>query len=194
MNDSDLRFRVAATRALWAVGVLEKARLGKTKAAQLFRKGDLRSAARVVTQFYGTYFGSTFVFPTSRADYSSTLEAGLSVSKPLKVQSGVSTTSSAAVVFKDAFELDDADLSRLVSEINTATGEKSAALDNLESLVSVHPDLRSFLAADPDLKALRDIYEFRVLTGVQQPIEVDDLKLPEEHTARPSSDGTARKN
>lgn len=67
-----------------------------------------------------------------------------------------------------------------MSEINTATGEKSAALDNLESLVSVHPDLRSFLAADPDLKALRDIYEFRVLTGLQQPIEVDDLKLPEE--------------
>ncbi len=46
-------------------------------------------------------------------------------------------------------------------------------------------DLRKSIREDPVFEPLRKLYEFQVLTGMQMPISVDNIKLPEVGGSKP---------
>jgi hypothetical protein len=52
-------------------------------------------------------------------------------------------------------------------------------MDYLESMVLENASLGRSIREDVDFEPLHKLYEFRVLTGLQKPISIKGIKLPE---------------
>ena len=186
-TDKDPHFRMAVAKALWALAVVRKADADRARAGLLFSKKNFRGAEQTLDRVNPEYFG-TFEFIRHPPDYTSMLEAGLSVAKSSKLPSGVTFSSSTSYIFfDDAFRPKGNQFDKLACDINAATGEISAALDTLQSVVAYRPSLRKSLADDPHLASLHSIYEFQVLTGMREPITVENIKLPQPNRPSPKA-------
>ncbi len=185
--DKDPHFRMAVAKTLWALAVVHKADADRAKAGLLFSKRDFRGAEQTLNRVEPKYSSSAFFYERP-PDYTSMLEAGLSVAKSSKLPSGVGFSGGTSyILFDAAFRPKGNQFDKLACDINVATGEISAALDALQSVVAYRPSLRKSLAEDPHLASLRNVYEFRVLTGMQQPIRVENIKLPQPNPASPKA-------
>jgi hypothetical protein len=172
--NKDPHFRLAASRALWALTVVQKAEIERAKAELALAQGNPRGGQRFLKRVYNGYDSIS----GDSTDYRLVLTSTLSVSKPLQVGRGTETIGMAEYVFQDAFDPAVDAFMKLASDINAKARTAGDALRNLEGPVSESSSLRRSLAEDPNLSSLRNIYKFRVLTGLQQPTEIDNLKLP----------------
>jgi HEAT repeat protein len=173
--DKDPYFRTAVARALWAFAVVQRAKAGRAKAADLFAKNELHGAQLALNRAHHSDFGIGIRFERPPDD-TTMLEAGLSVAKSSKVRSGITRSS---IIFDDAFRSEGDEFNRLACEINAATGDTETALNRVTSLAMDGPGARKSLAEDPLLAPLRNIYQFQVLTGMRPPIAVENFKPPQ---------------
>ncbi len=67
----------------------------------------------------------------------------------------------------------------LRSQIHLKNGWISDPMGQLRTLLSESPGLRKAIREDPTFEPLGKLYKFRVLTGMQMPIPVDNIKIPE---------------
>ena len=67
----------------------------------------------------------------------------------------------------------------LMAEADVKHGSIGDAIENLESLVLENPGLRQTIRENVNFEPLQKLYEFRVLTGLQKPISLSEIKLPE---------------
>jgi hypothetical protein len=58
-------------------------------------------------------------------------------------------------------------------------------MDKVETFADENPSPRKPLREDPNLESLHNIYEFRVLTGMQEPTTIDNINLPTVEAPKP---------
>jgi len=181
--DKDPHFRLAASRAFWALTVVQKAEKHRAEAALALTEGNFRRAEHILSQVYrGGYSRGG-----SAGDYRAVLENTLSVSKPMETPSrpNVIVFSGPNYVFQDDFNPAIAGFNKLESEIRAKKGEASEAIDELQDPLIENPGLQKSFREDPNLESLRNIYEFRVLTGIQEPTTIEHIKLPAVEVPKP---------
>jgi hypothetical protein len=167
---------LAASRALWAITVVQKAEKHRAEAALALSESNFRRAEHILNQVYhGDY--SPGGLP---ADYRTALVNTLSVSKPVEAPSGANVIimSGSNYVFQDDFDPAMAGFHRLECEISARKREAGEAIREVRDLLLENPGLRRSLREDPNLESLHNIYEFRILTGMQDPTTVEHINLP----------------
>jgi hypothetical protein len=180
---TDPHFRLAASRASWALVVVRRAESHRTEAALALAKDNLGGAEHALERAYQRDF-----FPNSGAhDYRSVLASALSVSKSAQTQRGIRMFASPDYLFQDVFQQAPATYINLDCDLGAKKGETDEVLRNLENLVSENPGFRKALREDPNLNSLHDIYEFRVLTGMQKPTTIEHINLPAVEVPKPKS-------
>jgi DNA-binding transcriptional ArsR family regulator len=167
-NDNDRRFWEFAQRARWAIGVAQKAEQVRESTRVALLESDNRCALRDLSRVYSEYnFGQG-------SDYVSVLKLGLSEEK-----SGAEMPFKHFYLFEKAFS-PRLDRFKLVqSEALLRRVSLAAAMDYLESMVLENASLGRSIREDVDFEPLHKLYEFRVLTGLQKPISIKGIKLPE---------------
>lgn len=165
---NDNRFQTAARRALWGISVERRSEALLERAQAELAGGNSRLASQLLDRVYDPEnFGGM--------NNDSALEAGLSVSKSSDEFAGPY----GSYLFESIFDPTHNRFKLLRCELTLKNASVSSAQFDLNSILSDDPALRNSLAQDPNLASLRSVYEFRVLTGLQQPTEIDNLKLPD---------------
>jgi len=181
-SEADPYFRFAAARALWTLRAFEHANSIRARAELPLSQGDLGRARRILSRAYEVPNASYF-----QLDYRGVLKSALLVSKPFQTKSMVFVGGPPSYVFGEAFDSAIGQSSRFEWDILAREGAISFALAEMERLPLKNPSLRKSFQQDPNLASLRNIYEFRVLTGMQEPITVENIKLPQPNPPSPES-------
>ena len=85
----------------------------------------------------------------------------------------------AVYVFDEVFspKLDSFTILRSATDLKDRS--YSHVMNRLRPLLSQNPALGKSIREDPRFEPLRQLYEFRVLTGLQQPTVINTIDLPE---------------
>ncbi|HME56864.1 MAG TPA: hypothetical protein VKF63_00890, partial [Terracidiphilus sp.] len=181
--DKDPHFRLAASRALWAMGVFQRADNDRAKAAAALSRANLRVAERILNRVYQ----SVGPWGYNPSDFTSVLKSTLSVPTPRPSQQGIMIGSPTNYTFEDVFDPAAEAFIELTCDIDAKSGHAFRAVDRLGDIVLENPSLRMSLREDPYLAQLRNIYRFRVMIGMQEPITVENINLPQPNPPSPKA-------
>jgi hypothetical protein len=157
-NDNDLWFRNACRRAQWALGVARKQASISDAARSAFLQNDTAGAYQLLFR----------IDPE-------TLKVGLSFIKSRSATAGFVIPS---YVFENAFSRRSENVDSFLNALDL--GERSYGLFmlRLQEVITNDPAAWARVREDPRTRPLRQYYAFRVLTGLQAPMVVDNIELP----------------
>jgi len=128
-------------------------------------KGDLARASQL----------SSRMFTWLESDYVSVLKMGLSSKKPAL---GEMAGRRVDYLFDQVFSPRIDNNALLRSHIDSKAKSASTAMASLATL-SANPAVRKMIGEDPEFAPFRKVYNFRVQTGLEAPVTVANIKLPQ---------------
>jgi hypothetical protein len=158
VNDKDPYLQTEVNRVLWATKVVQMAEVQLEGAASALSAGSIRRAGRILRNV-------NELFSASGTNYKEILKAGLSTRKPTR-----NGPSQPFYILGEAFSPKVDRFAILNSEI--IAKENGGA-------PSFFPGRREMIAADPYFDLLKATYAFRVGNAMQDPIFVENIKLPD---------------
>jgi hypothetical protein len=161
--ETKTRATAAVRRAEWAVGVALRADQLRDQARSALASGDLARADQVLRLMTGP-----------RSGYQAALKYGLSSPRTTAVQQGFIGDTSNWHLFDEVFASSVNTVALLHAELDIRRGSLSTALRSLTTYAAQHPNARKELREDSRFAPLRSDYEFRLVTGLQQPLTVGE--------------------
>ena len=155
----------AVRKARWAAGVASRVDASLDEVRQSLASGHLQRAAQPLASFIDF-----------RNGYSQALKFGLS--------SPVAASSDRFDMMRDWHLFDETFIPRatvirlLQAELNLRLGMLDQASRVVNGVLYQHPESRAMIRDAAQLAPLRTLYEFRLLTGLEQPIGVADPLKP----------------
>jgi len=178
-KDNDPWFHLAALRAQWAINAAHKAATVREEARGALTHDNVQRAWQLLDRV-----------GESGTDYQLALKMAFSAGKPLGGPSGSSViiiTGGPGYLFDAVFSPKSAQFELLRSETRFKRRPPPDAVQRLMYLLSDNPGSRKAARDDPYFASLRGFYEFRVLTGMQEPITVEKIKLPQPNSPSPKA-------
>ena len=166
-KDDDPWFRLAVLRAQWAINAAHKAAAVREEAHGALTHHNAQRAGQLLDRI-----------GESGTNYDLALKMALSAAKPLDINSTARIIrQGGAYLFDEAFSPKSGQLELLRLETEFKGRPGPYAVERLMGLLVGNPGLRKAVRDDPYFASLRGLYEFRVLTGMQEPIRGENIYL-----------------
>jgi HEAT repeats len=176
-QDEEPRIRISALRTQWAMNVAQRMEPILAAARANLSVGNLRRASKITERIYRE----------GDLKYLSVLKMGLLANQGIGNPYGFLGMPQAEgfYAFGEAFSPKLNAFELLRYEIDLKLDPTSLLIGPVGSRLLQDSVLRKTIREDPKFEPLHKFYQFRVLTGIELPRVVEDIKLPEIGGSKP---------